>query len=116
MPRFILLVRSTPTTEGLPSAPPPADDIYEKVGKFNEELIASGSFVDAGGFAPTKDGYRVGFSKSGPTVAQGPFDVVAETHVSGFWIIKSDSAEEAVGWAKKIPFDAGEVFVRPLKE
>lgn len=116
MPRFILLVRATPTTDGLASAPPPPADIYEKVGKFNDELIASGSFVDAGGFAPTKDGYRVNFSESGPTVTQGPFDVVAESHVSGFWIIKSDNAEEAVGWAKKIPFGVGEVFVRAMKE
>lgn len=115
MPRFIFLVKATPMTEGLPGPAPPAD-IYERVAKYNAELTAAGLFLDAGGFKPTAAAYRVTFGEAGAASAQGPFDVEAENHVSGFWIIKADSAEDALGWAKKIPFGKGEVTVRELAE
>lgn len=114
MPRFIFLVKATPMTEGLPGNAPPAD-IYERMAKYNDELTAAGAFVDAGGFKPTADGYKVSFDGEA-TSAQGPFNVESEAHVSGFWIIKAANAEEALGWAKKIPFGKGEVSVRELRE
>lgn len=100
-------------TEGLAEHP---SDIYERMGKYNDELTAAGVFVDAGGFKPTTDGYKVSFSESGADSKQGPFDVEAEAHVSGFWIVKTENAGEALGWAKKIPFGKGEVSVRELAE
>lgn len=115
MPRFILLVKSTPTTEGAAATAPPAD-FYERVGKYNNELVSAGIFVDAGGFKPTADSYKVAFGGDAPTVTKGPFDVEAENHVSGFWIIKVGDLEEALGWAKKMPFGKGEVAVKEMRE
>ncbi|TQV93710.1 hypothetical protein V2A60_004120 [Cordyceps javanica] len=118
MPRFIFLVKATPMTEGLAGHAPPAD-IYERMAKYNAELTAAGAFVDAGGFKPTADGYRVTFDgdAAAPAAAvQGPFDVESEAHVSGFWIVQAADAEAALGWAKKIPFGKGEVTVRELRD
>lgn len=116
MPRFIFLVKATPMTEYLPGAPTPPADIYERMAAFNAELQGAGAFVDAGGFLPTKDGYKVTFDGGAATSTQGPFDVTAESTVSGFWIIKADNAEAALVWAKKVPFGQGEVSVRELRE
>ncbi|OAA53568.1 YCII-related protein [Cordyceps fumosorosea ARSEF 2679] len=116
MPRFIFLVKATPVTEGLPGHAPPTD-IYERMAAYNAELTAAGAFVDAGGFKPTADSYKVSFGvDNGAAATQGPFDVEREAHVSGFWIVQAGSAEEALAWAKKIPFGQGEVTVRELRE
>jgi hypothetical protein len=36
--------------------------------------------------------------------------------VSGWWIIKTKDVEEALGWAKKIPFTDGHVELRRISE
>ncbi|ATY65706.1 YCII-related protein [Cordyceps militaris CM01] len=116
MPRFIFLVKATPMTEGLPGHTPPAD-IYERMAQYNADLTAAGAFVDAGGFKPTAAGYQVTFDgDNGASTQQGPFDVENEAHVSGFWIVQAGSADEALGWAKKIPFGRGGVTVRELRD
>lgn len=38
------------------------------------------------------------------------------TVMSGWWIIKAKDAEEALGWAKKIPFNEGHVELRRISE
>ncbi|KAJ6782401.1 hypothetical protein PWT90_10821 [Aphanocladium album] len=116
MPRFIFLIKASLMAEGIPGGDAPPADIYERMAKYNDELKAAGLFVDAGGFKPTADSYRVTFSEAGAEAAQGPFDVQAENHVSGFWIVRAGSADEALGCAKKIPFGKGEVLVRELRD
>lgn len=49
------------------------------------------------------------------TVADGPF-ADATALLAGFWIIDVHSKEEAIDWAKRVPFDEGVVEVRQLEE
>ena len=45
----------------------------------------------------------------------GPFAETKEL-IGGFWLIQAKSREEAIEWAKRVPFQEGEVEVRPLFE
>ncbi|KAF5623801.1 dgpfaetke family [Fusarium sp. NRRL 52700] len=114
MPRYMILIKASPEAENPASTGP---EIFEEMTAFNEELLAAGLLLSADGLIPTKDGYRVTYSMDGSTqVTKGPFDVVAEGHVCGWWILKTKDGEEAVSWAKKIPFKEGEVKVRKIAE
>ncbi len=114
MPEYMIFVVADPITEGN-EKPDCGSELYAKVDALNKEMTAAGVFVDAGGFTPTRDSYRLKFnSGSEPQVLAGPFDVAVENHVSGFWRVKVKDADEVLQWAKKIPFRSGEVILRKM--
>ena len=67
------------------------------------------------GLQPTLKGARVRYAKGKFTVTDGPFAETKEL-VAGFWLIQTKSRDEAIEWAKRVPFQEGEVEVRPLFE
>lgn len=117
MPRYMFLIKADAQAENM-EAPPP--DMYAEMTTFNEELNAAGVLLGGEGFRPTShDSFRVRFSTDAgvaPTVTPGPFDLDKEDHVCGFWILRTKDAEEALYWAKKIPFRGGELVVRRIAE
>jgi hypothetical protein len=76
------------------------------MGKYNEELVKAGVLVDLSGLQPSSKGFRVKFSGGKTTVIDGPFAETKEL-IAGYWIIKVNSREEALAWAKKIPAPFG---------
>jgi hypothetical protein len=36
--------------------------------------------------------------------------------VGGFWLVQASSVEEVVAWARKVPFQEGQIEIRPLYE
>ena len=44
------------------------------------------------------------FSNGERSVVNGPFD--EKDAVAGYWILDVSSMEDAVGWAKRVPFEA----------
>ncbi len=73
------------------------------MGRYNEELKRAGVLRDLNGLAATSDGAKVKFSNAKRTVIDGPFGEAKEV-IGGYWIIQVRSKEEAVEWAKRIPF------------
>jgi hypothetical protein len=69
----------------------------------------------ADGLEASSRGTRVRYSHGKFKVIEGPF---AETNelIAGFWLIQVKSREEAMEWARRVPFREGEVEVRPLFE
>jgi hypothetical protein len=112
MPKFGLFVRATATSES-GQFPPDSEELFKAMGAFNNSLVEAGALIDADGFLPTsRGGARVHFtSKPGaePAVTRGPFDPASL--VSGYWIIKAASLDEAISWAKKVPFKADDAVV-----
>ena len=49
------------------------------------------------------------------TVIDGPFTETKEI-IAGFWLIQAKSRDEALEWARRVPFEDGEVEVRQLFE
>jgi hypothetical protein len=73
------------------------------MGKYNEQLIKAGVLLDAAGLQPSSKGARVTFQKGRTTVTDGPFAETKEL-IAGYWMIKVASKEEAIEWAKRVPF------------
>lgn len=86
----------------------PSEKMLADMGKFNDELVNAGIFVEGEGLHPTSKAKRIEFSEGKRLVTDGPFAETRE-QIAGFWIWKVKSMDEAVEWAKRIPFDADEV-------
>jgi len=94
----------------------PSQDMLEKMGKFNEELVEAHVMLAGEGLRPTREARRVRYSDSGPSVIEGPFLLTGDS-VAGFWLWQVKDLDEAVKWAKKAPFEPGDVIeIRPLYE
>lgn len=98
-----------------PDFAPPAD-MVEKMMAYNEKLAKSGALIALDGLQPLGKGARVDYSHGFPTVTDGPF-VEAKEVVGGYWIIRANSKEEAIEWAKGVPALPGDVVeVRQIFE
>ena len=106
--RFLMIVKANKESE---AGIMPTEAQLAEMGSFNEEMMKAGVMVDGAGVHESSDGARVKFSGGKPTVVNGPFGK-PEDLLAGFWIIKANSKEEAIDWAKRVPFQEGEVEVR----
>jgi hypothetical protein len=95
--RFMMIVK-LPAYTGMPDL-----EQFAAMGRYNEELLRAGVLLELNGLAPTTQGARVQFSGTRRTVIDGPFSEAKEL-IGGYWIIQVGSKEEAVEWAKRIPF------------
>jgi hypothetical protein len=94
----------------------PKKEVFEKMGKYNEELVKAGVMLAGEGLQPTSKGKRMKFSGSQRTVVDGPFTETKEL-IAGFWLWQVRSMEEAVEWLKRAPFDGGtEIELRQVFE
>ena len=77
-----------------------------EMNEFNEQLVNAGVMQMGKDLHPSSKGKRVRFSGKNPAVLDGPFPN-AKDLVTGFWIWKVRSIDEAVQWLKKAPLDHG---------
>lgn len=110
MPRFLVMVKANEESE---AGHMPTDDLIDEMMKYNEELQKAGVLLDLGGLQPTSKGARVRYSGKDRTVIDGPFTEAKEL-VAGYWLIEARSKDEAVEWAKRAPFQDGEVEIRQV--
>lgn len=100
--RVMVFVKATEDSElGLP---PTADmtEMFEAMGRFNEELVNAGVMVEGDGLKPSSAGKRIAFDGASRTVIDGPFAEAREL-VAGYWIWEVKDMDEAVAWAKRCP-------------
>jgi len=98
--RFMIIVRATPESE---AGVMPGPEVFEAMGKFNDDLIDAGVLLAGEGLHPSKEGARVTSKGGRLTVVDGPFTESKEL-IAGFWIITARDKEEALSWVKRIPF------------
>jgi hypothetical protein len=60
--------------------------------------------LDGAGLQPSSKGAKVTFKDGKPLVTDGPFAETKEL-IAGYWMIQVKSKEEAIEWAKRVPFD-----------
>jgi len=100
--RFIMIVKANQDSE---AGVMPDEKALGAMGKYNEELVRAGVMLDGTGLAPSSQGARVRFSAGGKrSVIDGPFTEAKEL-IAGYWLIQVKSKEEAIEWAKRIPFE-----------
>jgi len=110
--RFMMIVKATKDSE---AGVMPANELISAMTKYNEQLINAGVMVDGAGLKASSKGVRVRFNGPERTVIDGPFAETKEL-ISGYWIIRVKSREEAIEWAKRTPFQEGELEVRQFFE
>jgi len=114
--RFMVIVKATENSEAGVLPTKENKEMFDAMGKFNEELVKAGVMLAGEGLHPTSKGKRVRFSGQQRTVIDGPFAETKEL-VAGFWLWQVKSMEETVEWLKLAPFDEDtEVEIRQLYE
>ncbi|GAB2759700.1 YciI family protein [Salinifilum aidingensis] len=111
--KYMMIVKASDESEAgvLPTERELAD-----MTAYNEELVKAGVMLDGNGLQESRTGARVKFSGGGATeVVDGPFTEAKEL-VAGYWILDVKSRDEAVAWARRLPFESGEVEIRKVFE
>jgi hypothetical protein len=118
--RVMVIVKATKESEAEsnPLEMEGAQEMFEQMGKFNEELIKAGIMLAGDGLKPSKFGKRIHFDGTKRSVTDGPFAETKEL-VAGYWIWQVRSVEEAVEWAKRCPNPMpgpSDLEIRPIWE
>jgi predicted lactoylglutathione lyase len=113
--RFMMLMIPKGYETAEPGAMPSAEAVAAMM-KYNEELQKAGVLVTLDGLHPPSMGSRVSFAGGKPQVTDGPFAESKEV-LGGYWMIRVNSKEEAVEWAKRCPGSNNEVIeIRQVQE
>jgi len=102
--RVMVIVKATTESEAqsTPLEMEGAAEMFEAMGKYNEELVKAGIMLAGDGLKPSKFGKRIHFSGTRRSVTDGPFAETKEL-VAGYWVWQVRSMEEAVEWARRCP-------------
>ena len=114
MPKYLLSVWSR---EDDPT--PPDDEIqemYAAVGKFNEEVQESGSWVFAGGLHPASTATVVDGRGGDVVTTDGPY-AESKEQIGGFWVVEAADLDAAIELARRGSAACqGKVEVRPFQD
>jgi len=110
--RCMILVKATADSEAGVMPPP---EVFEEMGRFNDQLMKAGVLLAGEGLHPSSKGARITFDGDKKTVVDGPFAETKEL-VAGFWILQVKSFDEAVEWITRSPFREGTVEIRQVFE
>lgn len=110
--RFMMIVKADQRSEAgvLPTEKELAD-----MAQYNEQLVKAGVMLAGEGLQASSKGAKVRYDGGKRTVIDGPFTEAKEL-IAGFWLIQVKSKEEAIEWAKRVPFTEGEVELRQVFE
>lgn len=115
--RFMIIVKGD---EKIEAGGMPDPQAISEMADYHEELQKAGVLVDASGLQPSSKGFRIRYAGDQRSVIDGPFAETKEL-IAGYTIIRVDSREEAIAWAKRFPNPQGpeeacEIEVRQMFE
>ncbi|HEV7522393.1 MAG TPA: YciI family protein [Candidatus Angelobacter sp.] len=110
--RFMVIVKADKNSE---AGVLPDEKLLTEMGRYNEELVKAGVMLAGEGLQASAKGARVRFAGDKRTVVQGPFPESNDL-IAGFWLFQVKSKDEAIEWAKRVPFTTGEIEIRQVFE
>ena len=110
--KVMVIVKANPESE---AGMMPSTEVLAEMGAYNEELVKAGVMLAGEGLHPSTKGVRVYFSGKERKVTDGPFAETKEL-IAGFWMWQVTSMAEAIEWAKRSPFQEGQLELRPVFE
>ena len=116
--RVMVIVKATKESEAesSPLEMEGAQEMFEQMGKYNEELVKAGIMLAGDGLKPSRFGKRIHFDGKKRTATDGPFAETKE-QLAGFYLIEARDLNEAIQLASKIPpAREGSIEVRPVRE
>jgi hypothetical protein len=109
--RFMVIVKASKDSE---AGVMPSTELLTAMGKFNEAMAKAGIMEAGEGLHPTAKGARIKYSGGQGTATNGPFALSGDL-IAGFWLINTNSMQEAIDWMKRAPFDNGdEIEIRQV--
>lgn len=113
MTQYLLSVHATPETYDIPFEE--AQPMYEATGRFNEKLMAEGSWVFGGGLERIDAATTVDGTGGDVIVTDGPY-LETKEFLGGFWIIEAPDLDAAMKIAAEgSKACGGKVEVRPFQ-
>jgi hypothetical protein len=117
--KFMIIVKATADSEA-GRFPPGAEQLFEEMGAFHEELAKAGVLLDGSGLQPSSKGWRIRYEGDKRRVIDGPFTESKEL-VAGYTLIQCRNRDEALEWTRRFPNPVGpnrpaEIEVRQLYE
>src|SRR5215218_11493083 len=83
---------------------------------FTNEAIEAGVHLGGEGLQPSATATTVKIQQSGdPIVTDGPFAETKE-QLGGYYLLDCKDLDDALAWAKRIPWPGGSVEVRPVMD
>lgn len=117
--RFMIIVRATALSESETRPDQVDPQVMAAMADYHQQLAAAGVLLDGNGLRPSRDGWRIRYRKSRPSVIDGPFAEVKEL-IAGYTLIQVPTREAALEWSRRFPSPFGdddcEVEVRQLYE
>ena len=113
--RVMVFVKATADSE---AGVMPSTELFEAMGRYNQELFEAGIMKSGDGLKPSSEGKRIRFDGADRTVINGPFSATNEL-VAGFWLWEVKDMDEAVEWVKRAPNPMpgpSEIEIRPFYE
>lgn len=102
--QFMIIVKSGGDCE---AGKKPGEELLAAIGNYTQELRRAGVLVELSRLEASSKGARIKFSGGKKLVIDGPFAETKEL-IGGYWIIRANSMEEAIQWAKRVPNPHGE--------
>jgi hypothetical protein len=113
--RFMMLMIPKGYETAAPGTTPDVKAV-EAMMKYNEALQKAGVLLALDGLHPPSMGARISFVGGQPLVTDGPFTETKEV-LGGYWMIRVNSKQEAIEWAKRCPASGNEVIeIRQVQE
>ena len=117
--KIMIIVKATPDSEA-GGFPPNAEELFQAMATFHEELAKAGALLDAAGLHPSSKGWRIRYDGDKRQVLDGPFTESKEL-IAGYTMIQVRSRAEALEWTRRFPNPVGkdraaEIEVRQLYE
>ena len=114
--RVMVMIKATKNSEAGAKA---TKELFEEMGRFNDELIKASVMLAGDGLRPSREGKRVRLSGGTRTVTDGPFTESKEL-IAGYWVWQVKSMDEAIEWVRRCPHpmpgEDAEIEIRPLYE
>jgi hypothetical protein len=104
MAKYMLIMRATDEAYAA-MMDVPFEEMLERMGRFNEELIRAGVLLSAEGLDPELS-VVVDYSGEEPVVTDGPYGETKELF-GGYYILDLPTVEDAVEWSKRMPAGPG---------
>lgn len=111
--RYVILLRSDAASER-DAVPPQAK--LDALDAFNAAEARAGVLLAGDGLKSSARGARVRIGQDGVSVIDGPFAEAKEL-IAGFWMIRAASLDDAIAWARRLPYPTGpevEVEIREV--
>ena len=116
--RVMVFVKATEDSEKGIRPSPETAEMFEAMGRFNEELVKAGVMLAGDGLKPSAQGKRIAFDGPSRRVIDGPFAETREL-VAGYWLWEVKDMDEALAWVTRCPnpmLGPSEIEIRPLYE